>query len=71
MAYFNKQFPIAIPPFSVKPQNSAKYGPDSIVSVGAKELKEQGVQFDKIGVYHFQADTAQKDGLTLFRYYDG
>ena len=70
LTYFNKQFPIAIPPFSVKPQSPVKYGPDSIVSVGVKELKEQGIQFDKTGVYHFQADTAQKDGLTLFRYYD-
>jgi len=70
LAYFNKQFPIALPPFSVKSPSPAKYGPDSIVSIAANKLKEEGIRFQKQGIYHFQADTSQKDGLTLFRFYD-
>jgi GWxTD domain-containing protein len=68
LSYFKKKFPIALPPFSVKPQTPISYGPDSIAVLSSKELNEKGIQLRKEGIYHFQVDSSSKDGLTLFRY---
>lgn len=67
--YYNRNFALALPPFSESDIKPFEYQPDSTFEV---QLKDGVVDFiaTKKGFYHFQLDTTQKDGLTLFNFSD-
>jgi GWxTD domain-containing protein len=67
--YYNRNFPLAAPPFSFDVHDDFDYTPDSVFSVSKEELEK--ISFPQQGFYHIQTDTASKAGLTLFRFSAG
>lgn len=68
--YYNRDFPLAAPPFSVSESRPFQYKQDSLFTL---QLSDQGnVNFSaaKKGFYHFQLDTTKREGLTLFYFSD-
>ncbi len=69
--YYNQDFPIAKPPFTTEKNVTYSFEPDSFYTVvleaGISPLLELPYQ----GIYHIQADLAQPEGLTLFRFDNG
>jgi GWxTD domain-containing protein len=68
--YYNRDFPLAAPPFSTNDPKPFQYKQDSLFTV---QLSSDGsVNFSptKKGFYHFQLDTSKRDGVTLFYYSD-
>jgi GWxTD domain-containing protein len=66
--YYNRKFPLPAPAFSTFTPKPFDYHADSTFSL---ELDTSGltkVHFEKLGFYHFQIDTANKDGFTIYRF---
>lgn len=65
--YYNRNFALALPPFSESEVKPFEYQPDSTFEL---QMKNGMVAFaaTQKGFYHFQLDTTQKDGLTLFNF---
>lgn len=71
-AYFYKRdFPIAAPPFVVRKHRPFNYQPDSIFKIGLQSGENRNLILPQKGFYHFLSDTSQRNGLTLFRFYQG
>jgi GWxTD domain-containing protein len=68
--YYKPNFPIATPPFSINPEKSTVVISDSSFQIELKDGETDYLQLKKFGVYHFQADSTNKEGLTLFRFYN-
>ncbi len=68
--YIKKNFPIAEPPYilSTNPPLSFKF--DSTFTIDINNGSSDLISLSKTGIYHFQTDTNQKEGLTVFRFYD-
>jgi GWxTD domain-containing protein len=62
--YYKRNFPLAAPPFSFDIYQAFDYKPDSIFLFNSDSL----LILPNEGFYFFQADTADKNGLTLFRF---
>lgn len=67
--YFKRDFPLSSPPFGVDNRQPFDYRPDSIFTVVVNS--GEAVSLPAKGFYHFQTDTTQKSGLTLFCFDDG
>lgn len=68
--YYNRDFPLAAPPFSIADPKPFQYKQDSAFTL---QLSTDGiVNFTplKKGFYHFQIDTSKREGLTLFYFSD-
>jgi GWxTD domain-containing protein len=67
--YYNREFPLAVPPFSLTEPKPFHYQPDSTYTL---ELKNGTTTFiaGKKGFYHIQLDTTKRDGITLFNFSD-
>jgi GWxTD domain-containing protein len=68
--YF-RDFPLARPPFSEDKQDVFDYRADSIFTIPVYQGKTGLFLLEREGFYHFQSDTTGKQGITLFRFYDG
>jgi len=68
---YYRGFPVALPPFSAANQEIYSYNSDDILTVAIENRESQLLTFPKEGFYHFLADTSLRNGLTLFRFYDG
>lgn len=68
--YYNREFPLAVPPFSVTDPKPFHYQPDSTYTL---QLENGITKFvaNKKGFYHIQLDTTKRDGITLFNFSDG
>lgn len=68
--YYNRAFPVALPPFVNDEIEMFDYNADSIfivnVSNGIAHLS-----FPEFGFYHIQTDTLKRDGISLFNFYSG
>ena len=69
--YYNRKFPLAKPPFAVEKKITYKFEPDSLYTITLTGGESQLLDLPDNGICHFQADTAQTNGLTLFRFDDG
>ena len=69
--YYNRDFPIAPPPFSAANPEIYDYKADDIFTIKFENRKTVALTLPNEGFYHFQSDTTQIHGLTLFRFYDG
>jgi GWxTD domain-containing protein len=69
--YYNRDFSIAPPPFSAANPEIYDYKADDIFTIKFENRKTVSLNLPNEGFYHFQSDTTQKHGLTLFRFYDG
>jgi len=68
--YYNRDFPIAVPPFVEDERKTFRYRADSIFVININNGITDLITLVNHGFYHFQIDTSSRDGLTVFRYYD-
>ena len=66
--YYNREFPLPTPPFSTERIKPFEYFADSIFILDSE--KDNSLIFSQQGFYHFQADSTDKAGYTLFRFSD-
>ena len=64
--YYNRNLLIALPPFAIENPQGFDFHPDSLFTVDISG--DNYLNFKKAGFYHFQLDTANKEGLTLYRF---
>ena len=69
--YFQMEFPIAKPPFSNEKQETYKFEPDSFYTVTIQDGETPILELPYSGIYHFQTDITQDDGLSLFHFKEG
>ena len=66
--YYNRDFPLAAPPFSEVTPNPFRYKEDSMFVL---KLSPEGILHftaNRKGFYHFQCDSSSHDGFTLFNF---
>lgn len=68
--FYNRSFPIATPPFSLNPPSIFGYTPDSSFTIYPNDSSIFQLGIHKKGFYYLQADSARKEGLTLFHFFD-
>jgi len=68
--YF-RDFPLARPPFTEDHQDVFDYRADSTFTIPVTMGKTDFFTLNREGFYHFQTDTTGKNGITLFRFYEG
>ena len=64
--YYSKKFALPPPPFSITPIKPLNIEPDSIWIFAYND--SIGFQLKYKGMYHFQIDTSNSEGLTLFNF---
>ncbi|MCF8296765.1 MAG: GWxTD domain-containing protein [Saprospiraceae bacterium] len=64
--YYNRNFNIAYPPYSMERNALFEYKADSTFTIKLKMGQSDFLSLHKKGFYHFQEDTTQKEGFTLF-----
>lgn len=69
-AFYDRQFPIARPPFSMAHEKTYEYKADERFTVGVINGESEVMQFAREGFFHFQSDTTSREGLTLYRFHD-
>jgi len=69
--FYNRDFPIALPPFVEKEPITFDYTADSNFVVQIEDGKSPLLFLQKTGFYHFQTDTNRRSGVTLFNFYPG
>ncbi len=66
--YYNREFPLAAPPFSVAEPRPFQYKADSLFTIQLDKNGQANFVTNKKGFYHFQLDTTKRIGLTLFNF---
>jgi GWxTD domain-containing protein len=69
--FYKRDFSIALPPFVYSKRAPFQYKPDSVFELNLKDAQSGPILISERGFYHFLADTNQKEGLSIFRFYDG
>lgn len=64
--YYKREFPLPPPPFGFNVHEDFNYHPDSFFTVSVNEM--QWIHLKADGFYHFQTDTSQRKGFTLYHY---
>lgn len=66
--YYNRDFPLAAPPFSVAEPKPFLYKADSLFTLQLDKNGQTNFVTNKKGFYHFQLDTTKRIGLTLYNF---
>jgi len=66
--YYKRDFPLALPPFLEEAEASFNYMADSTFTVTANDGKMAGIRLSRQGFYHFQTDSNQRNGFTIYRF---
>ncbi|MFO7721927.1 MAG: hypothetical protein R6V49_01770 [Bacteroidales bacterium] len=61
--FYEDDYPVALPPFSVVPLQYFDYNADSLFQVTFRNGETALLQFDRPGIYHFNADANQQAGF--------
>ncbi len=69
--FYQRDFPVADPPFVQKPTVPFDYTPDSVFLLPLRNNRTDFISLNKKGFYHFQTDTLINSGFTLFCLYNG
>ena len=69
--YYNRKFPIAKTPFAIEKNYTFKFTPDSLYTLPMLEGVTELLKLPYAGIYHFQSDTTQTEGFTLYHLDDG
>lgn len=69
--YYNREFPLARPPYASYERELFKFAPDSIFTIQLYNGIAHNVHFNQQGIYHLQKDSGQYLGKTLFVRYSG
>jgi GWxTD domain-containing protein len=67
--YYRRDFPLPPPPFSTNSSKGFSYQADSIFSLTAFNGQVE-LYLPTKGFYHFQTDTTQRAGFTVYRHHD-
>lgn len=65
ISYYNRDFPLALPPYSTKEDEPFDIDPDTTFKVPAN----QPLTLKQPGFYHFRLDTSQWKGFSIHSYY--
>lgn len=68
--YYNRDFPVALPPFIEGTEGSFDYKADSLFELRMNNGISELLRLERKGFYHFQKDSNQRAGFTVFRFYD-
>ncbi len=68
--YYNRDFPFALPPFLEETESSFDYTADSLFGLDMEDGRSELITLVQEGFYHFQKDTSQRAGFTVFRFYN-
>jgi GWxTD domain-containing protein len=68
--YYNREFPLAAPPFSTVDDEAFKYKADSTFAMQLSNDGSLDFTMKRKGFYHFQLDTTKRDGVTIFNFSD-
>lgn len=66
VSFYNRDFPLALPPYSSAADETFDLKPDSTFRVRA----DQPIELSKNGFYHFRIDTSSWEGFTVYSFYD-
>jgi len=69
--YYHRTFPLALPPFVPEKERIFRFKADSVFLLPVLNGESALFSLEKEGIYHFQADSASREGLTLFRFHEG
>lgn len=69
--YYFRDFPLALPPFIEEPRQHFDYRPDSNFIIGLQDGRTELLNLPAQGFYHFQIDTNERSGFTVFRFSEG
>lgn len=69
--YYDREFPLALPPFLEDTETNFDYGADSVFTVDLADGRTGLLQFHDEGFYHFQVDSNLRGGFTIFRFKKG
>lgn len=69
--YYDRELPVARTPFSTDKNITFRFDPDSIYSVTVANGTTELLELPFHGIYHFQTDISQTEGLTLFSFDNG
>ncbi len=69
--YYNRKLPLAQTPFATVKEFTFKFDPDSLYTVSFSNGQTELLELPFRGIYHFQADISQTEGLALFHFDDG
>ncbi|MDT8394470.1 MAG: GWxTD domain-containing protein [Bacteroidales bacterium] len=69
--YYPRDFPLALPPFIEEPRQHFDYRPDSSFIIEMKDGRTELLNLPARGFYHFQVDTTERSGFTVFRFPQG
>jgi GWxTD domain-containing protein len=69
--YYSRDFPLALPPFIEQTENSFDYNADSIFKLALVGGESELITFSDEGFYFCQADSSEREGYTIFRFYEG
>ncbi len=67
--YYHRNFQLAAPPFSFDVHDDFNFTPDSSFTINTGDSTI--LNFQKEGIYHFQVDTTNHEGLSLYRFKGG
>lgn len=68
--YYDREFPLAAPPFSLVDPRPFQYIADSTFALQLSPTGSVNFKSLKKGFYHFQLDTNKREGVTLFNFSD-
>lgn len=66
--YYNREFPLAPPPFATVDPKPFQFKPDSTFSIPMDANGTFTFSTAKKGFFHFQLDTSKREGLTLYNF---
>ncbi len=66
VSYYNRDFPLALPPYSSSNETTFEIEPDTTYLVKSDDV----LSLPKQGFYHFRTDTSQWKGYTVYSFYD-
>ncbi len=69
--YYNRDFPLALPPFLEETETVFDYNADSVFRIGIQDGLTALLHFTEEGFYHIQSDTSSRQGYTVYRFPDG
>ncbi len=66
VSFYNRSFPLALPPYSKAPDESFELNPDTTILLNIDTV----LFLKQSGFYHFRRDTTKWPGLTVYNFYD-
>ena len=71
VSYYKQEFPLAEPPYSLNTTTARQIFKDSLFVVDLHQGETSNIVLNAQGIYFFQTDTSQREGLAMYRFYNG